>query len=275
MDIKSVSTIVVWFSCGAASAIAAQETIRQYPDCKIRIVNNPVEEEHEDNRRFLKDVEKWLEKEVEVATNSKYPSASAKDVWEKRKYMAGVSGAPCTIELKKEARKEWERYNHADYHVLGFTKDEKGRYDRFTLTERDNVIPVLIDAGLDKQDCYDRLHDAGIEPPLMYALGFPNANCIGCVKSNSPTYWNHVRKHFPEIFRERAEQSRRIGAKLVRVKGERYFLDELDPETMGAPLKSMKVECGIFCEEGDDEQEEPEGNQKSLFPEIAVRGKNG
>ena len=53
--------IAVWFSCGAASAVAAKLTLDKYGDKnKISIVNNPIEEEHEDNRRFLKDVEKWL-----------------------------------------------------------------------------------------------------------------------------------------------------------------------------------------------------------------------
>jgi hypothetical protein len=54
-------TIVVWFSCGAASAVAAQRTIEKYGNfCTIRVVNNPVKEEDDDNRRFLRDVEKWL-----------------------------------------------------------------------------------------------------------------------------------------------------------------------------------------------------------------------
>ena len=53
--------IVVWFSCGVASAVAAKLTIDQYEAThEIRVVNNPVAEEDNDNRRFLKDVEQWL-----------------------------------------------------------------------------------------------------------------------------------------------------------------------------------------------------------------------
>ena len=49
--------ITVWFSCGAASAVAAKKTIDLYgQDNRIRVVNNPIKEEHEDNQRFLKDV---------------------------------------------------------------------------------------------------------------------------------------------------------------------------------------------------------------------------
>jgi hypothetical protein len=44
-------------------------------------------------------------------------------------------------------------------------------------------------------------------------------------------------------------QSREIGARLVRVNGKRLFLDELPPDAIGAPMKNLDFECGIFCEE--------------------------
>lgn len=247
---SSRPTIVVWFSCGAASAVAAMKTIEMYSkDYHIRIVNNPVANEHEDNQRFLKDVEKWLGIEIETAINPKYPKQDCVEVWDKRKFMSGRKGAPCTLELKKKARQIWENNNSFDYLVLGFTLEEQDRHDRFKLKERDNILPVLIDCKITKNDCYKILMDAGLEIPMMYKLGYPNANCIGCVKATSPTYWNHVRKVHPEVFKERAEQSRRIGARLVRVKNKRIFLDELDPLAKGNPMKSMDFECGIFCEE--------------------------
>jgi hypothetical protein len=112
--------------------------------------------------------------------------------------------------------------------------------------ERENVIPILIDENITKGNCFDILLDAEIKLPEIYKLGFPNANCIGCVKSQSPTYWNLVREKFPEVFKQRAEQSRRLGVKLVKYKGERIFLDELEPTAKGGKIKSW--ECGIFCD---------------------------
>ena len=243
-------TIVVWFSCGAASAVAAHRTLQKYGDTNIvRIVNNPVAEEHKDNRRFLSDVESWLGVPIETSINPAYPEASAEVVWEKRRFMSGPRGAPCTLELKKVARQHWENNNAFDYLVMGFTCDETGRYERFKLTERENILPVLIEDGLTKQDCMDIIMAEGISPPKVYSLGYPNANCIGCVKATSPTYWNLVRSTFPETFNRRAEQSRDIGARLVRVKGKRIFLDELSPTEKGRPIKEMVIDCGIFCEE--------------------------
>lgn len=245
--------IAVWFSCGAASAAALKLTVDKYGVEKVRAVNNPVANEHPDNLRFLRDVQDWVGVEIECAKNTKYPSADCVDVWDDRGAMSILvphkgSIAPCTDHLKKEARYEWEKVNHVDWHVLGFTADEKKRHDRFVLTERDNVLPILIDAGMTKEDCWIMLQNAGVRLPEMYYLGYPNANCIGCVKATSPTYWNLVRKTHPEVFEARAKQSRRLGAKLVRVKGERIYLEDLDPEAKGRPLKSMP-DCGSFCEE--------------------------
>jgi len=245
-----METIAVWFSCGAASAVAAKKTVELYADThKIRVINNPVAEEDADNRRFLKDVEKWIGVEVETCVNKNYPEASAVAVWEKRKFMSGPHGAPCTSELKKKARQQWEQENHADWHVLGFTYDERKRHERFVLTERSNVLPVLIDQKITKAMCYEIVAAAGIKLPRIYKLGYPNANCIGCVKSSSPTYWNHVRKMHPDTFAERAAQSRELGARLVRHNGKRIFLDELPEDAKGAPMKTMDFECGIFCTE--------------------------
>jgi hypothetical protein len=248
--VKQGDMIAVWFSCGAASAVAAKETLERYGSiADVRIVNNPIAEEDADNARFLKDVEAWLGVKVETATNSKFPSSACVDVWEKRRFMSGPRGAPCTLELKKEARRQWEVTHKPDWHVLGFTADEKRRSDRFIEGERANLLPVLIDAGITKANCFQILRDADLALPSIYSMGYPNANCVGCVKATSPAYWNHVRKMHPSVFDERARQSRDIGAKLVRVKGKRIFLDELDPLAKGQAIKNMDFECGIFCEE--------------------------
>lgn len=251
IDPREGDTIAVWFSSGAASAVAAKLTADRYgKTCDVRLVNNPMLEEDLDNLRFLRDVEQWVGIEVEFARHKDYPNASAVEIWDRRGGMSFPHGAPCTVHGKKEARQQWEEVNKPDWHVLGYTADERRRHERFTLTERANVLPILIDAGLTKEDCFTILRDAGIDLPRIYALGYPNANCIGCVKATSPTYWNHVREQHPDVFAARAEQSRRLGSKLVRVDNKRIFLDELSPLAKGRPMKSMKaVECGLFCEE--------------------------
>lgn len=166
--------------------------------------------------------------------------------------MEGQGGAPCAYELKKMARLGWEEKNHHDWIVMGYVMEEQDRHDRFVLEQRDTLLPILIEDRITKEMCYRIIQDAGIKLPRIYSMGYPNANCIGCVKATSPTYWNHVRKMHPDVFEARAEQSRRMGkdgARLVRYKGKRIFLDELPPDAKGDPMKNMDIECGLFCME--------------------------
>jgi hypothetical protein len=242
--------IAVWFSRGAASAVAAKLSVVKWArDHEVRVLTTPIKEEDEGNYRFEKDVEKWLDHPIEHVTHPDFPTGSAKDVWGKTKAMSFPTGAPCTRLLKRESRQIWENSNCPDWHVFGFTADEQKRHDRFVLTERSNVLPVLIYHKLTKEHCYDLLRRASIAPPRVYSWGLPNANCLGCVKATSPTYWNLIRDVAPEVFQDRAEQSRQLNVRLARHKGKRVFLDELPPDAKGRPLKSMSLECGIICEE--------------------------
>lgn len=242
--------IVVWVSYGAASAVAARETLNRYGNlCDVRLVNNPVAEEDEDNLRFGRDLAAWLGRPIIEHRNPRFPHGSAVQVWEERGAMVFPHGAPCTEHLKKGARQDYERLFMPTWHVLGFTADERKRFDRFVSGERSNTLPVLIEAGLTKQDCARVLVEAGLALPRVYPEGYPNANCIGCVKAQSPTYWNLVRRTRPEVFKARAEQSRRLGVKLVLYKGELIFLDELPEDAKGRPLRTLQIECGVFCEE--------------------------
>lgn len=139
MTVKEGDTIAVWFSCGIASAAALMKTVEKYHDCaSIRVLNNPIAEEDEDNQRFLRDVAALCNVTIETVVSAKYPSSSCFDVWRQRGFMSHPHGAPCTLEL---------------------------------------------------------------------------------------------------------------GARLVRVRGERIFLDELDPKAKGRPIRELSFECDLFCVE--------------------------
>lgn len=242
-----MKTIAVWFSNGAASAVAAKKTIERYGDTHmIRILNNPVVEEHEDNLRFKQDVEKWLGLPIEDVINPAYPDCSAEEIWDSRRYMCGVHGAPCTLLLKKDARKKWEARNKFDHLVLGFTFEEQKRWYRFR-RDNPNVLPGLIGLGIRKFECFDILEKNRVARPRIYDLGFPNANCIGCVKATSPAYWDLVRKTFPKVFERRVEQSEELGAKLVTHKGKRIPLKMLPTKINEQIGDDMSFECSSFC----------------------------
>lgn len=103
-------TIVVWFSHGAASAIAWQETLKKYGNlCQVDAVNNPILEEDEDNARFGRDVSAWLGRPLIECRSERFPSGSIIEVWETERAMSFPHGAPCTTHLKKNASQEYMR----------------------------------------------------------------------------------------------------------------------------------------------------------------------
>ena len=234
---------IVWFSCGVASATTAKLAVEKYGIENVNIVYCDMrKDEHPDNDRFLHDVERWLGKEIEIIKSPHFDSVD--EVFDKTNYMSGVGGARCTVEMKKVPRFNYQYPD--DTHMLGLCADEQRRIDQFNRDNFDMRLDwILLDRGMTKADCKKFVADAGIELPAMYQLGFANNNCIGCVKAQSPKYWNMVRTNFPDRFERRAEQSRRIGCKLVRLHGERIFLDELPATTTEEIIED--ISCGIQC----------------------------
>lgn len=231
--------LLVWFSMGAASACMLKICAHLNP---MAVYCDTSKDEHPDNIRFKKEVESWTGIKVSIIASDKY--ASAEEVFEDTQYMSGVGGARCTTELKKIPRLRFAYPE--DTHCFGMTSDEQKRIKQFEANNHDmNLAWPLVQAGMTKPDCLNMLTDAGIELPMMYRIGFENNNCIGCVKAQSPHYWNQTRKHFPERFKNRAQQSRRLGVKLVKLHGERIFLDEL-PETE-TEVFNENLSCGPQC----------------------------
>lgn len=236
--------ILSWFSCGAASAVALKKTIEKFGDMVLPMHCNTLSSEHPDNLRFLLDVEKWIGQKVITIASEKYKDVD--DVIEKTRYMAGIDGARCTTELKKNVRRKFQL--EGDLHILGYTADKKEvtraldfRLNNFEIF---SYFP-LIDLNIDKQGCFDIIKDVGIKLPEIYKI-LNNANCIGCVKATSPKYWNLIRKHYPDTFDKRCRQSRNLNVKLVRVKGVRVFLDTLDFDNFDE-TPDDDFECGVLC----------------------------
>jgi hypothetical protein len=113
------------------------------------------------------------------------------------------------------------------------------------LSELVTWLGLLGDYQLTRDMCLDIIKAVGIQLPKMYELGYRNNNCIGCVKATSAKYWNMVRRDFPHVFQRRVEQSRELGVRLTRYKGERVFLDELPPNYLSGKLED--VSCGPEC----------------------------
>lgn len=234
---------VVWFSCGAASACAAKLAVQIHKTVEI-VYCDTMSTEHPDNARFFDDVQRWIGQPITVIKSATYETIN--DVFERTRYMAGIRGARCTTEMKKLPREAFQQIG--DVHIFGYTDDKKEHKRAVDFEDRNptlNVEWLLIELGIGKAQCLDMLRTSGIALPAMYALGFDHNNCLGCVKSTSAGYRNKIRRLFPEVFSLRCKQSRKLGVRLIRFKGERIFLDEL-PIDADAP--DDDIECGPVCQ---------------------------
>jgi hypothetical protein len=231
--------IVSWFSAGVSSAVATKLALNKHKD--VKIIYTHIEDQHEDTLRFVSDCEKWFERKIEIQQSE---LKSVENACLKAGFVNSPYGASCTRLLKKRVRQEWEmNHNENMVYVWGFDYAEKNRGNRIELTMPDfeHEFP-LIEKMIDKQSAHGILEKAGIKRPYMYELGYPNNNCIGCVKGGAG-YWNKIKKDFPEIFKQRAEMERIIGGKVFK----EMYLDEL-PEGFGRDCKIIVPDCGLFCD---------------------------
>jgi 3'-phosphoadenosine 5'-phosphosulfate sulfotransferase (PAPS reductase)/FAD synthetase len=259
--LSKVDRVVVWFSAGVTSAVAAKLTVDKYKGIlPVNVVYCDTRSEHEDNMRFLGDCEKWIGQPIEILRSAKYQDIW--DVFRKERYLVGPTGAKCTTVLKKELR---HAYQHADtdIQIFGFDGREKKRADDFRKNNFEVILETpLIDRELSKPDCIALLKQAGVEPPITYAMGYRNGNCIGCPKGGAG-YWNKIRKDFPEIFERMSLVEQELNATIVRkqVKGQkqrvRIFLKDLPPD-MGRYESEPDIECGVLCSAIMHEIEEKE-----------------
>jgi hypothetical protein len=214
----------------------------------VVIFNAYLAEEHQDNRRFLEDCEKWFDHPIVRLRDEKY-GASVREVWRRKRYIKGMYGAPCSMHLKREVIEA--ACLSDDTHVYGYTVEERGRAKRFL--DVGGICP-LIEANLSKADCLAMVERAGIELPMMYRLGYNNANCVGCCKGGEG-YWNKIRVDFPDDFDEVAGIQEEIGPGSYffrdRQTGKRFGLKDLDPAAgrHDEPLPG----CSIFCDLAEQE----------------------
>lgn len=227
---------VAWFSAGVSSFIASYIA---KPD---RIIYISVANQHPDSLRFISDCERVLGQPIEIIGSMRY-GQRIENVILKERYVNGPAGAKCTMELKKRVRQEWERKNAVPgmTYVWGYDRDERKRADRISAASEFGCEFPLIERDLTKEDCHALCERLGVRRPEMYDLGYPNNNCVGCVKGGMG-YWNRIRRDFPEVFDRMAKLEREIGHSCING----TYLDELDPDR-GDMNSEVFPECSFAC----------------------------
>ncbi|MCP5018878.1 MAG: phosphoadenosine phosphosulfate reductase family protein [Ketobacter sp.] len=251
---RKVERVVVWVSGGVSSMVAAKLAIKKYKGIyEITLAICDTGSEHDENWRFIRDGERWLNHDITVLKSEKYTDTI--DVYEKTKWLVGVRGARCSQELKKAVRQKFENIM-GDLQIFGyaFDKKEQKRAHRFQENNPEIMCEFpLIDSELTKANCQGIIFKAGIKRPSTYDYGFKEANCLkrGCVKGQAG-YWNLYRKFNPDGFWAMARLERKLDVAICKTeKGgirQRIFLDEL-PLDQGNYKTEPPIQCGILCGE--------------------------
>lgn len=232
-----------WWSAGVTSAVACKFLIETYGADNVRLIYFKIGTAHPDNERFKRECEQWYGKEIEVTGSLKYKDQF--DVIEDVRWINGPGGARCTTELKKNVRLKIERETNYAGQCFGFeyTPKEINRALRFQDQYPESLaIFPLIERGMDKPACLHYMESNGIKRPEMYSLGYPNNNCIGCVKGGMG-YWNKIRADFPSVFQQMVDAEDDVGASCING----VYLKDLDPNR-GRDLEVIMPDCGSFCE---------------------------
>lgn len=236
------SPVLCWWSAGVTSAVATKLAVMEFGE-RVRPVYFAIESAHADNARFKAECERWYGMPIETVRSAKY--ADQFDVIERTRYVNGPAGARCTLELKKKVRIEVEKAAPFDHQIFGFeyARREINRAIRFK-EQYPHTRPIfpLIEKRMSKAEALHFLDKAGIKAPAMYALGYSNNNCIGCVKGGAG-YWNKIREDFPDHFERMAALERKIGHSCLRGQ----YLHDL-PIAKGRRPKPIAPDCGNFCD---------------------------
>lgn len=196
-----MSDHLVFYSGGVASFWAAHRVIEAVGRDSVRLLFTDTMIEDADLYRFLDETESYLGVKVERIADGRTPFGVFRDV----RLLGNSMMDPCSRVLKRELARKWVRDHYAPEDVtlvMGMDWSEGHRIVRTQEAWKPyRVIAPLDDAPyLTKADMIADLARIGIDPPRLYALGFPHNNCGGaCVKAGK-AHWRHLLRTLPDVY---------------------------------------------------------------------------
>ncbi len=187
---------LVMFSGGVGSWFTARRVLETHaePGDQLVLIFADTKMEDEDLYRFLEQAEQQLsamgaERGVHVKP---VRLSEGRDVWEvffDVKYIGNSRIDPCSRILKRDLIRDYieENFDPASavvYLGIDWTEDHrfhkaKPHWEPYTV-----AAPLCDPPYVDKDAMLGQLRADGIEPPRLYAMGFPHNNCGGfCVKA--------------------------------------------------------------------------------------------
>jgi hypothetical protein len=258
-------THIVMYSGGIASWATARRVAERYGTERLILLFADTLMEDGDLYRFLDESAKDVGGTLVKLAEGRDPWQVFFDV----RFLGNTRVDPCSRVLKRELLRRWLEEHHAPEETvvhLGFDWTEGHRFKRaqghwqpWTAT-----APMTEPPMTERADLLADLSARGIEPPRLYALGFPHNNCGGfCIKAGQ-AHFVHLLRTMPEryAYHEGREQELReyLGADVAILRDRRggttrpYTLRELRENVQGPDEPEFDGDewggCGCFSDDG-------------------------
>lgn len=202
---------VVQFSGGIGSWAAAQRVAAEYGTEDLVLLFADTLVEDPDLYRFIREAANQIGVPVTHVADGRTPF----EVFWHQRFLGNSRVAPCSEFLKQRPCRRWleAHANPADTVLyVGIDWSESHRtpaiergWAPWTVT-----FPMCDPPYLAKDEMLDSARAAGLEPPLLYALGFGHNNCGSlCVRAGH-RHWAHVLEVFPERYAEAERQEQEL-----------------------------------------------------------------
>jgi Phosphoadenosine phosphosulfate reductase family len=209
--------IIVNFSGGVGSFIAAKLAIEKYGSGPVNLLFADTKMEDEDLYRFNREAVKYLNVPISVVEDGRTPW----EVFNDHRYLGNSRIDPCSRILKRELLRAWiEKYIpvKGTKIVLGIDFTEVHRLENARpYWQPYELWAPLCDTSNQlwwKPDMIKELERIGIRPPRLYEMGFPHNNCGGfCIKAGQAQFRLLLEK-MPERYAYHEDQEARLQAKL-------------------------------------------------------------
>lgn len=184
---------VVMFSSGITSYGAATVVIDRHGRDNVTLLFADTRAEDTDNYRFNRDAEKQLGIPITVVSDGRTPQQVLRD----RRWIGNAKIAPCSHLLKQVPARRWLEANCDPASTILYVGLDAYEPERVE-TNRRMWKPWRVEFPLTEPPYYPKDHwlrearRVGLEPPAMYAFGFPHANCGGACIRAGQGQWGHL-----------------------------------------------------------------------------------
>jgi 3'-phosphoadenosine 5'-phosphosulfate sulfotransferase (PAPS reductase)/FAD synthetase len=204
---------LVMVSGGMASFEAAHRVIERYGKTGVHLWFADTLMEDDDLYRFLDDAEHVLGLPIKRMSEGRNPW----QVFEDERFIGNSRVDPCSKKLKRQFLRRQLKARFPNQSVTVYLGLDWMEAHRIAAARRywseDGYavgFPLCWEPLLFSKDYTHLVRQQGIEPPRLYAMGFPHNNCGGgCVKAGQKQ-WALLWHTFPDRYRWHEEQEQHL-----------------------------------------------------------------